>query len=130
MYTELHVNFLGLRVPKAGFLIVKDPNQVLDKKKLDEINGHNWLNLVWLAYLAFVQKHGVSVFDSFECPKEVNSLPFCQLHLFYADVYIESMVWSVYHQVTYESLVKLMLLLYDSNRTVIFALYLYIYILI
>ena len=31
MYTELDINFLGLKVPNVGVLIVDDPTQVLDK---------------------------------------------------------------------------------------------------
>ena len=31
MYTELDINFLGLKVPNVGILIVEDPSQVLDK---------------------------------------------------------------------------------------------------
>ena len=32
MYTELDINFLGLKVPNVGVLIIDDPSQVLDKK--------------------------------------------------------------------------------------------------
>ena len=32
MYTELHNNFLGFKVPKVGIFIVEDLSQVLDKK--------------------------------------------------------------------------------------------------
>ena len=32
MYTELDINFLGLKVPNVGILVIEDPSQVLDKK--------------------------------------------------------------------------------------------------
>ena len=32
MYTELDINFLGLKVSNVGVLIIDDPSQVLDKK--------------------------------------------------------------------------------------------------
>ena len=31
-YIELDVNFMGLKVPNVGFLIIDEPNRVLDKK--------------------------------------------------------------------------------------------------
>ena len=36
MYTELDINFLGLKVPNVGVLIVEDLTQVLDKKTSDQ----------------------------------------------------------------------------------------------
>ena len=41
-YIELDVNFMGLKVPNVGFLIIDEPNRVLDKKhhtNLPEIIG-------------------------------------------------------------------------------------------
>ena len=32
MYTELDVNFLGLKVPNVGFFILEEPSRVLDRK--------------------------------------------------------------------------------------------------
>ena len=31
-YVELDINFWGLKVPNVGFLILEEPNRVLDKK--------------------------------------------------------------------------------------------------
>ena len=31
-YIELHINFFGLKVSNVGFLILKEPNRVLDRK--------------------------------------------------------------------------------------------------
>ena len=31
-YTELDINFLGLNLPNVGFLILEEPNRVLDRK--------------------------------------------------------------------------------------------------
>ena len=55
-YVELDVEFWGLQVPMAGFLITHNPNEVLDpehKARLSRIVG--W-NLVKLAYQEFLQK--------------------------------------------------------------------------
>ena len=39
MYTELDINFLGLKVPNVGVLVVEDPSQVLDKKLQSKLPG-------------------------------------------------------------------------------------------
>ena len=100
-YVELDINFWGLKVLNVGFLILEEPNQVLDKKhqtKLPEIIG--W-NLIWLTYKVFVDKYGEGIFISFECLAGVNPLLFSQLFLyFYAEISREHDygVQSIYHQ--------------------------------
>ena len=83
MYTELDVNFLGLKVANGGVLIIEDPSQVLDKKhqsKLPDIVG--W-NLIQLSYNAFVKKYGASGCNSFVCLEGVNPLLFSHLCVFH-----------------------------------------------
>ena len=86
-YVELHVEFLGLHVPRVRFLIIQNPNKVLDpdhRKRLPRIVG--W-NLVKLAYQEFLKKYNIDVFEDFECPDGVNPLLFSQLCIYYyADV--------------------------------------------
>ena len=75
MYTELDVNFLGLKVLNVGFHILQEPNSVLDKTdhtKLPEIIG--WY-LIWLAYQVLMEKYGDEIFNSFECPGGDKSTP-------------------------------------------------------
>ena len=83
MYTELDVNFLGLKVPNVGVLIIEDPSQVLDKKHQSKLPGIVGWNLIWLSYNAFVEKYGASGFNSFVCPEGVNPLLFSQLCVFH-----------------------------------------------
>ena len=83
MYTELDINFLGLRVPNVGVLIVDDPTQVLDKKHQTKLPGIVGWNLIWLSYNAFVEQYGASGFDSFICLEGVNPLLFSQLCVFH-----------------------------------------------
>ena len=83
MYTELDINFLGLKVPNVGVLIVDDPSQVLDKKHQTKLPGIVGWNLIWLSYNMFVEQYGASGFDSFVCPEGVNPLLFSQLCVFY-----------------------------------------------
>ena len=83
MYTELDINFLGLKVPKVGVLIIDDPSQVLDKKHETKLPGIVGWNLIWLSYNTFVEQYGASGFDFFICPEGVNPLLFSQLCVFH-----------------------------------------------
>ena len=83
MYTKLDVNFLGLKVPNVGVLIIDDPSQVLDKKHQSKLPGIVGWNLIWLSYNAFVEKYGASGFNSFVCLEGVNPLLFSQLCVFH-----------------------------------------------
>ena len=46
MYTELDINFLGLKVPNVGVLIVDNLSQVLDKKHQSKRPGIGGWNLM------------------------------------------------------------------------------------
>ena len=83
MYTELDINFLGLKVPNVGILIIEDPSQVLDKKHQSKLPGIVGWNLIQLSYNAFIEKYGTSGFDSFVCPEGVNPLLFSQLCVYH-----------------------------------------------
>ena len=58
MYTELDINFLGLKVPNVGVLIIDDPSQVLDKKHQSKLPGIVGWNLIQLFDNAFVENMG------------------------------------------------------------------------
>ena len=73
-YVEIDVNFFGLKVPNVGFLIIDEPNRVLDKKHQTKLPGIIGWNLIWLTYKVFVDKYGEGKFNSFECPAGVNPL--------------------------------------------------------
>ena len=83
MYTELDINFLGLKVPNVGVLIVNNPTQVLDKKYQTKPPGIVGWNLIWLSYNGFVEQYWALGFDSFVCPEGVNPLLFSQLCVFH-----------------------------------------------
>ena len=100
MYTELDINFFALKVLNVGFLILEEPNSVLDRKhtKLPGLIG--W-NLILLAYQVFVGKYAGEIFNCFEFLGEVNPLLFSQLCLYYyAEIFKEHNlgVHSIYHQ--------------------------------
>ena len=83
VHMELDINFLGLKMPNVGILIVEDLSQVLDKKCQSKPPGIVGWNLIWLSYNAFVEKHGTSGFDSFVCLEGVNPLLFSQLCVYH-----------------------------------------------
>ena len=86
-YIELDIKFLQLKVLNVGFLILEEPNRVLDKKHETKLPGIIGWNLIQLAYKVFVQKYGGGTFNSFECLAGVNPLLFSQLCLYhYAEV--------------------------------------------
>ena len=67
----------------VGFLILEEPNRVLDKKHQTKLPGIIGWNLIQLAYKAFVEKYGEGKFNSLECLAGVNPLLFSQLCLYY-----------------------------------------------
>ena len=100
-YIELYVNFMGLKVPSVGFLIIDEPNKVLVKKHHTKLPGIISWNMIWLVYKVFVNKYGEESFNSFQCLVGVNPLLFSQLCLYhYAEITKDQDygVQSVYHQ--------------------------------
>ena len=86
-YIELDVNFMGLKVPNVGFVIIDEPNGALDKKHHTKLPGIISWNMIWLTYKVFVNKYGEESFNSFQCLVGVNPLLFSQLCLnHYAEV--------------------------------------------
>ena len=57
MYVELHLDFLGVFVPKVGVLFTQEPNTLLDDHHKTKLPGGviSW-NLIKLAYQVFVAK--------------------------------------------------------------------------
>ena len=51
----MDVAFLGLRVPKVGFPVVKDPSDLLETKKKTKLTGIIGCNLIKLAIQNFVK---------------------------------------------------------------------------
>ena len=82
-YFEKDIAFLGLRVPRVRFLVVKDPSALLKTKKKTKLPGIIRWNLVKLAFQEFVQKYLVAVFNSFQCPQDIDPLLFSQLCVYY-----------------------------------------------
>ena len=99
MHTKFDVNFLGLKVPNVGFLILKEPNSVLDRKHHTKLPGIIGRHLILLAYQVLLENYGEEISNSFECPEGINPLLFSQLY-HYAEISKENYlgVQSIYHQ--------------------------------
>ena len=85
----------------VGFLVINEPNRVLDKKHQTKLPGIIGWNMIQLAYKVFVDKYGEEKFNSFQCPVGVNPLLFSKLCFYhYTEIPKEHDygVWSVYHQ--------------------------------
>ena len=57
-YVELDINFWRLKVPNVGFLILEEPNRVLDKKHQTKLPGIIGWNQIQLMYKVYVEKYG------------------------------------------------------------------------
>ena len=99
--TECDINFLGMKVPNIGFLILEECNRVLDRKKSYKTTRHHRLEFDMDYIAGFHGKYEGEIFNSFECLGGVNPLLFSQLCLYhYAEISKEHNlgVWSMYHQ--------------------------------
>ena len=78
---------MGLNVQNVGFLIIDEPNEVLEKKHYTKLPGIIGWNMIWLAYKVFINKYGEESFNSFQCLVGANPLLFSQLCLYhYAEI--------------------------------------------
>ena len=82
-YFEADVTILGFRIPSVGFLVVKDPNTVLEPQHSTQSPGVIGCNLIWLGCEEFRKVFGFEAFKTFTCPKEVHPLIFAQMCTLY-----------------------------------------------
>ena len=77
------VTILGFHVPSVGFLVVKDPNTVLEPQHSTQSPRVIGCNLIWLGCEEFGKVFGFEAFETFTCPKEVHPLIFAQMCTLY-----------------------------------------------
>ena len=82
-YFEADVTILGFRIPSVGFLVVKDPNTVLEPQHSTQSPGVIGCNLIQLGCEEFRKVFGFEAFKTFTCPKEVHPLVFAQMCTLY-----------------------------------------------
>ena len=82
-YFKADVMILGFRVPSVGFLVIKDPNTVLEPQCSTQMPREIGCNLIWLGCEEFGKVFGFKAFETFTCPKEVHPLIFAQMCTLY-----------------------------------------------
>ncbi|MEE8208622.1 MAG: reverse transcriptase family protein, partial [Nitrosomonadaceae bacterium] len=83
-YFEIDFEFLGLKVPKVGCLIIPDFRRFLpEKDRGTKLAGVVGWNLIRLGFDEFVKQHGLKAFEESTCPQGVNPLLFAQLCVYY-----------------------------------------------
>ena len=78
-YFEADVTLLGFRIPRVGFLVVKDPNVLLEPQYSTQLLGVIRCNLIWLGCEEFGRLYGFDAFEEFCCPDSVHPVVFAQL---------------------------------------------------
>ena len=82
-YFEADINLLGFRVPKVGFLVVKDPNTLLEPQHSTQLPGIIGCSLIHLGCEEFGKLHGFECFKNFQCPPSVHPVVFSQFCTFF-----------------------------------------------
>ena len=78
-YFEADVTLLGFRIPRVGFLVVKDPNVLLEPQYSTQLLGFIRYNLIQLGCEEFGRSYGFNAFKEFCCPDGVHPVVFTQL---------------------------------------------------
>ena len=82
-YFEADVTLLGFTVPNVGFLVVKDPNNLLEPQYNTQLQGVIRCNLIWLGCEEFGRVYGLEALRKFCCPDKVHPMIFAQMCSFY-----------------------------------------------
>ena len=78
-YFEADVTVLGFRIPQVGFLVVKDPNILLEPQHNTQLLGIIGCNLIRLECEEFGRSFGYEAFEEFRCLESVHPVVFSQL---------------------------------------------------
>ena len=68
-----------LRIPQVGFLVVKDPNVLLEPQYSTQLLGVIECNLIQLGCEELGRLYGFDAFEKFRCPDGVHPVVFAQL---------------------------------------------------
>ena len=82
-YFEADVMLLGFKVPNVGFLVVKDPNTLLEPQHNTQLPGVIRCNLIQLGCEEFGRVHGLEALRKFCCPESIHPMIFVQMCSFY-----------------------------------------------
>ena len=82
-YFEANVTLLGFKVPNVGFLVVRDPNTLLEPQHNTQLLDVIRCNLIHLGGEEFGRVHRLEALRKFNCPKNVHPIIFAQMCSFY-----------------------------------------------
>ena len=83
-YFETDINLLGFRVPKVGFLVVKDPNTLLEPQHTTQLPGVIDSDHIHLGVCEeFGKQYGFECFKNFQCLSSVHPVVFSQFCTFF-----------------------------------------------
>ena len=82
-YFEADVALLGFKIPQVGFLVVKDPNVLLEPQCDTQLPGVIGCNLIQLGCKEFERVYGLEALRELHCPENINPIIFIQLCSFY-----------------------------------------------
>ena len=79
-YFEADITLLGFRIPQVGFLVVKDPNVLLEPQYSTQLLGVYRVqpDPAWV-WREFGRLYGFDAFEEFRCPDGVHPVVFAQL---------------------------------------------------
>ena len=82
-YFEADVTLFEFTIPHVGFLVVKDPNTLLEPQHSTQLPGVIGCNLICLGCEEFGKVHGFETFEEFQCPPNIHPIVFAQMCSFY-----------------------------------------------
>ena len=82
-YFEADVTLLGFTILHVGFLVVKDPNTLLEPQHSTQLPGVIGCNLICLGCEEFGKVYGFEAFEEFRCPQNLHPVVFAQMCSFY-----------------------------------------------
>ena len=82
-YFELDVELLDFKVPKVGFLVIKDPSSFLSPDRPTSLPCVISSNLIQLGLEEFVRQHSINAIQTFTKPADVHPLVFAQFCVYY-----------------------------------------------
>ena len=78
-YFEADITILGFPILHVRFLVVKDPNTLLEPQHTTQLPGVVDCNVIWLGCEEFGRVHGFDSFEEFSCPQGVHPVVLAQL---------------------------------------------------
>ena len=77
-YVKADICVLGFRIPRVGFLVVNDPNVLLEPQHNTQLPGVIGCNLIQLGCEEFGRSFGYEAFEEFRCLESVHPVVFSQ----------------------------------------------------